>query len=510
MRPEPPMRDPEELDELDEHAVAIIDLEPPAAGSLAFYARSALQRLAALPYPRWPRPVWIGLVVVANMLGLLLILQPYLPLPTFSLPGPVPQVQGPPPASAASSFVDLSVSNDIAYIDADSGLVSAYRAENGALLWRRQLTFALSRILATPTALFRLSSTDGYGQIESLRPADGATLWTQRVPPVGTLSMQTQQGVLFVNTRKGIVYAIRENDGHILWQFGSGMPAPLDAFFAVQNGIALIRNREDTLYAIRVSDGVPVYHFDNSMPASVIGIAGNIIFTEANTGLLSARNTTNGSLLWQFRFGRDILWTPTVANGLVYVNTIDGTFTTLRGRDGALLWRYSSKAVVSPPAISGATLYLLLQDSSVVAFRTKDGSQIWQRQLPSPTLWSGSPPLLDGNILYINLDMSNSTIYALEANNGTMLWSHAILSATTLFPPIAREGVLYLGRDDHSIDSWQGASGRFLWHYASAHPLLWYPTTANGVLFALALNGTVDAINLSSGVVLWRYPAKSK
>ena len=94
---------------------------------------------------------------------------------------------------------------------------------------------------------------------------------------------------------------------------------------------------------------------------------------------------------------------PAVANGVVYVGSLDGNVYALDARTGGLLWSYATGyGVESSPAVANGVVYV------------------------------GSEYLGTGGV------------YALDASTGALLWSSAITNSVESSPAVAN-GIVYVG-----------------------------------------------------------------
>ena len=122
-------------------------------------------------------------------------------------------------------------------------------------------------------------------------------------------------------------------------------------------------------------------------------------------------------------------WFLSVADGIAYASSPDGTVMALRARDGLLLWRHEGKTAVeeSTTVADGVVFLALLTFENdvravrVEALRASDGSLLWFRTLPSD-----SSPL-------VQLSIVNGIVYArsavvgldaLRASDGSLLWHY--------------------------------------------------------------------------------------
>jgi len=162
---------------------------------------------------------------------------------------------------------------------------------------------------------------------------------------------------------------------------------------------------------------------------------------------------------------------PTVVDGVVYVSTSANVTYALIGSTGTLLWRSTTK---------GAT-YL--------------------------------PPMVARGIVYVNTNLSDtaSSIYALQATDGKLLWSHLLNEGKngwiTGFG--LEHGVLYAGVNDEAspggqVYALQSQTGRENWRTTSATPPT-YGILATGMLYISSATGSADALNIRDGSRLWHH-----
>ena len=83
------------------------------------------------------------------------------------------------------------------------------------------------------------------------------------------------------------------------------------------------------------------------------------LYIGSNDGNVYALNATTGCLLWKHTTRGQVLASPAVANGVVYVASLnpDNTVYALKANTGALLWKYTTGyAVFSSPAVASGVV----------------------------------------------------------------------------------------------------------------------------------------------------------
>jgi len=131
---------------------------------------------------------------------------------------------------------------------------------------------------------------------------------------------------------------------------------------------------------------------------------------------------SKGKLTWSFQTGDDVISSPAVANGVVYVGSDDGNVYALNANTGTKLWNYwTGNSVLSSPAISNGVVYVGSYDNNTYALNATTGAKLWNYT----TGWyvDSSPAVSDGVVYIGSLD---SNLYALNATTG----------AKTLFTPL--------------------------------------------------------------------------
>jgi len=142
----------------------------------------------------------------------------------------------------------------------------------------------------------------------------------------------------------------------------------------------------------------------------------------------------------------------------------------------------------------------------MIALHTTNGMLLWRTQLPASLVNLASPPIVDNNIIYVNLNRPDGITYAIQASDGRLLWQHSFYADTPEYAPSVNDGIIYLGKDDHSIDAWSGSDARFRWHYSAPAQIQWYPQVFDGLMYVRLTNGTMDVLRISDGTRLWHFP----
>lgn len=124
--------------------------------------------------------------------------------------------------------------------------------------------------------------------------------------------------------------------------------------------------------------------------------------------VLGPATVVNLGLRWQYSAEVDIS-SPAVANGVVYVGSIDGNVYALNARTGALVWQYPTGGYIqSSPAVANGVVYVGSEDGNLYALNASTGALLWQDFAGG----SSSPAVANG-LLYFASDFGNLYVFGL-------------------------------------------------------------------------------------------------
>ena len=274
----------------------------------------------------------------------------------------------------------------------------------------------------------------------------------------------------------GLPGILAENikDGSTVWGFtinNSYIDEVLSAP-TISNGVVYMDTKFGVLAALDEKTGKQLWGGWIGMNPGQTTVANGTLYVVDN-GKLLAYDATNGSPLWVV--GSNLSSAAAVsATGTVIVGGSDGNLYAFNGSSGAPLWTKPGGGG-SMPAIVGNVVYMGSADGNVYARHVGNGSPVW-------TFPTGGPvysPTISGGVVFAPSD--GGTLFAIQASTGTQKWSQQIgpTSSTS-----AANGVLYVNESDGKVHALNAATGNDLW---SAQPTSngagQRPIVSNGRLF---------------------------
>ncbi|MBI5777851.1 MAG: PQQ-binding-like beta-propeller repeat protein [Planctomycetes bacterium] len=192
----------------------------------------------------------------------------------------------------------------------------------------------------------------------------------------------------------------------------------------------------------------------DSITSSPAVADGCVVFA-CRDGAVRALKETDGSLLWTSAISGDIIASPAIYQGRIYIPS-DNKVHCLRLLDGVPLWNYQTTSTdISSPLVLNNRIYLGLgfPNQKVIAIDiTATATPAWQA--PTEQIVYSSPAI-SGATLIIGCD--SGRYYALNTNTGSETWSYPTGGAVLLSSPLISNTSVYLlpGGNDlnfYSID----------------------------------------------------------
>lgn len=305
-------------------------------------------------------------------------------------------------------------------------------------------------------------------------------------------------GIVYVGSDDGNVYAIDAGSGQQKWIFPTGNPVSSSP--AVADGLVYIGTNDGNLYIIDALSGQQKRSCYTGAPSSNSQepsgppggppgpppiassfplIVSSVVYISAPDGNLYAIDALSCQQKWVFRTTGSLLSSPAIANGLVYIGSLD--------RRGSF-----NKHIYAIDAQSG--------DQKWVFQTLGTGPSGRQERPPGPPPAVTSSPVVVDGIVYIGAD--NSNVYAIDAQSGTQKWISRTSGPVVSSPAVA-SGVIYVGTlegfssnngmDMYAIDA---QSGQQMWNAQIGGSVHSSPAVANTVVYVGSADGNVYAFGL--------------
>ncbi|EAQ4575000.1 outer membrane protein assembly factor BamB [Salmonella enterica] len=235
-----------------------------------------------------------------------------------------------------------------------------------------------------------------------------------------------------------------------------------------------------TVWSTSVGNGIGEF-YSNLHPV----MADNVVYGADRAGVVKALNADDGKEIWSVNLGEK-----------------DGWFS----RSSALL----SGGVT----VAGGHVYIGSEKAEVYALNTSDGTTAWQTKVAGEAL--SRPVVSDGIVL---IHTSNGQLQALNQADGAIKWTVNLdmpsLSLRGESAPATAFGAAIVGGDNGRVSAVLMQQGQMIWQQRISQAtgpteidrlsdVDTTPVVVNGVVYALAYNGNLTALDLRSGQIMWK------
>jgi outer membrane protein assembly factor BamB len=303
-------------------------------------------------------------------------------------------------------------------------------------------------------------------------------------------------GVLYVGSDDGNVYALNATTGALKWSAALG--TPIKSAPAVASNAVYVTSGTGSVYALNASTGAPIWTDDLSI-LEPSGFGAPIVFSgkvlvQGSSGNVYGLSTADGFADWVFVpanpacFGTSV---PSAKNGTVYASGACSGIAAIKASSGAQVWATPFDGG-SAPTIGTGVVYsgaLGMFFSYVAANGNPAGCDAdffgGDEMFTAPALASGE--------LFLGTD--DGFMYAMTASNCSETWSFRTGGAIASSPAVA-DGVVYFGSADGSVYAVDSASGSELWSFPIGTAVHSSPAVVNGEVYVGSSDGNVYAFAL--------------
>jgi outer membrane protein assembly factor BamB len=312
----------------------------------------------------------------------------------------------------------------------------------------------------------------------------------------------SNKGIVYASSNSRVCFAIDISSGTTIWDTTTNSGFRSSPTY--NNGVIYIGSSDvnnlsnNNMFALNALTGKKIWSFNAGPWNQVPIINQGVLYAGAFDKKLYALNALTGQQIWSFTAGGYFSSDgPTYYNGKVYSNNDDGYFYCLNATTGTLNWRLNIYPGGNPAVVNG--IVYTAGAGVFYALDANDGTTIWS--IPMQYLSGSSPTVVNGAV-YIAAE--NHQIYDLNALTGNIIWQREA-SWWVGSAVIVVDNILYVHSGDGVIGAVNATNGAILWSKALPGSSLpgACPVVANGILFVGDESGKLNALNAITGETIW-------
>ncbi len=329
------------------------------------------------------------------------------------------------------------------------------------------------------------------GASPAIAPGTANLMWTYTTGAQVYSSPAVTEGIVFIPSWDGALYAIDEYSGGLRWSFNTG--ASIFSSPAVANGIVYAASTNGVIYALNGQSGGAIWtrgtlnypitsspvvadgkvFYGNWCRQSLCNPPGQFVALDAGTGAVMWTNATVPNA--------PVISSPSVHNGRVFFGENDGSVVALNETNGALLWsaQPSGNVVIrSAPAVAYGRVYVGT-DNRFAALNELTGAVSWTFNTNNSNSTSGA---VNNGAVYFGTGRGN--VYAVNATTGLQIWSSPTGAGVSSSPALSLGSKMVLsGSNDQYLYALNMTTGARLWRYPTGGAIWSSPAVADGRVF---------------------------
>ena len=310
---------------------------------------------------------------------------------------------------------------------------------------------------------------------------------------------------------------------------GGGYRRKIMAQPIVARGIVYTMDSNAVVRAFRLADGRPLWKFDtregdedSTNVGGGLGVDSGTLYAVNGLAATTALDAATGKMKWKLHLPAPTRSAPTIADGRLFVTTIDDKLYALAADDGRTLWTHQAASASTTllgqpaPAYSAGIVIAGFGSGELAALRGDGGDVAWTDSLASVqgnavadlSAVRGLPVVAGGRVYAVGI---GGLMLALDLRSGRRLWELDVAGEDSiccagdwLFVVSIDQRIAAVSRLDGSV-AWVAQLPRWKNEKKSTGAIYWYgPALVSGRLIVAGTNKEALAISPYTGEVLGR------
>ena len=317
-------------------------------------------------------------------------------------------------------FSSLSVMGGVVYVDSEDGNIYALNDSNGNELWSFQTGGGTSSPAIANGVVYVGSDNGG---LFALNASTGDFIWNYTMAGEYVFaSPAVAEGIVYAGYSSesfngtalnydGCLNALNATNGSLIWSYQTGFEVSSPA---VADGIVYVGSlfNHGAMFALNASTGAKMwsYQADGDIYSSPV-VAGSAVYFGSTNGTVYDLNASAGTEIWSYQTSGEIVSSPAVDSGVVYIGStgLTGAFYALNAASGTELWYVPLATELSSPSIADGVVFVGSMDGNLYALNVSTGSAAWSYQ--TMDFIYSSPSVADGTVYFGSAD---GIVYAIN------------------------------------------------------------------------------------------------
>ncbi len=374
--------------------------------------------------------------------------------------------------------------------------------------------------ILSPSSLWSTfhGSPSRTGWVAGPAPVHNETLWSFEPGGPVQSSPVFADGMLFIGSDNGHLYALSPATGREIWNRSFGEFAEVQSTPCVSGGVVYVGTLDQGdsgLFAMNASDGSIIWSIpDDAGIAASPALSGGTVYSCSLNGTVLAANASTGSIFWMTRRSGELWASPSLDGECLYGGTISGEAFALWTSNGTVRWNLTYPAgwtVYSTACVAGGTVYTGFSNygktaGELLALNASTGAVEWK------FLCEGiySTPAAAGDAVYAhvwNKTARGDFLVALPAvdpdgdgviSERELMWSFQTMDFEGGSSPLVCDNLVVVGSSDGNLYAVDRFTGAPAWTCPVGGKIVGSPGLFERRIYASSMGGSVVCVGSTS------------
>ena len=322
------------------------------------------------------------------------------------------------------------IAHDVVFTMDANAKISAYRMDNGKLIWERKLkpvneddyeTALKGAGLAYSNK--KIYATTGFGGLFAMDMTNGKFVWWRDIGVPMRTAPTIKNGMIFVQTIENRIIALNADNGSKLWDYKS----PTETTTMVGSAAPAYSSEQDVVVAAFSNGEIQAFKASTGTPLWM-----EVLLPRERTNSLANINSIKGA--------------PVIDGDKVFAVGYNSTLTAIDLRSGTKIWERDI-ASAGQPWVAGQYIFVFTNDFDLLAVEKDTGKIVWNTNIPTGEEIEnkggvfGAGPILVSNRLLVGT--SNGYVFSVSPYDGRIMSYVSLENGIEITPIVGNEMVVF-------------------------------------------------------------------
>lgn len=353
------------------------------------------------------------------------------------------------------------------------------------------------------------SANTGYNPDASIATEQVGQRWRTSTLGEVVASPVIANGMAFVGSRDGKVYAMDVEDGSKQWEYNIG--EPIESTPVVSNGSVFVGSTGGNVYSLSTNGDLD-WEFQTDSPEiqSSLMTDGEYLYVLSGEwddidgwvdGRIYSISQDRGDEIWNYSLISSFPHTPAIDSGTLYTfgigseDNANGAVIAINTTNGTVEWSGGESMGTGGITVDGNSVYVT-PGTNTYALDASNGSTQWEYNFPEmEDSWIYSSASVEGRNMYISVTSGNDFgyIYELDAVTGERT-SRVRLLDEIRSSPIITGDMVYIGTEGGTVHGVSRTDLEEIWSFSTGGPVRSTPALVEDSLYVGSNDGYVYSL----------------